>query len=107
MKHRVVAGSLAAMGASTLLFVVAPAAPTQDLNCADFQFQEDAQAVFNQDPTDPNHLDADKDGVACEELPHRGTSAPPESAPPESAPPESAPSAPAPAPVRSRSTFTG
>jgi len=43
-----------------------------DKNCSDFQYQEDAQAVYDQDPTDPNGLDGnDKDGVACESLPHR------------------------------------
>lgn len=42
-----------------------------DLNCGDFQYQEDAQAVYNQDPSDPNHLDDDKDGIACETRPHR------------------------------------
>jgi hypothetical protein len=50
----------------------------QDLNdCADFQYQEDAQAVYNQDMSDPYGLDglpgeayAGTQGVACEELPH-------------------------------------
>jgi hypothetical protein len=44
-------------------------------NCPDFQYQEDAQAVFNQDTSDPNQLDGDdQDGLACESLPSRGTS---------------------------------
>jgi hypothetical protein len=43
-----------------------------DLNCKDFQYQEDAQDVYNQDPSDPNGLDGnDNDGKACEDLPHR------------------------------------
>jgi hypothetical protein len=43
-----------------------------DLDCADFNFQEDAQAEFDADPTDPNGLDGnDNDGIACEDLPHR------------------------------------
>lgn len=42
-----------------------------DLNCSDFQYQEDAQAVLDQDRSDPNHLDDDNDGVACETRPHR------------------------------------
>ena len=49
----------------------------QDLyDCADFQYQEDAQAVYNQDTSDPYGLDgpigesyAGTQGVACEELP--------------------------------------
>ena len=42
-----------------------------DLDCADFAFQEDAQAVLDADPSDPNGLDGDNDGIACEDLPHR------------------------------------
>jgi len=38
-------------------------------NCADFASQADAQAVLRADPTDPNRLDADRDGVACERNP--------------------------------------
>lgn len=37
-------------------------------NCADFASQADAQAVLRADPSDPNRLDADKDGIACEPL---------------------------------------
>lgn len=44
-------------------------------NCPDFTYQEDAQAVLDADPTDPNRLDADNDRVACEDLPHRPTAA--------------------------------
>ncbi len=62
--------------------MLTPAALAQDvLNCKeDFQFQEDAQAVFDQDPSDPNKLDEDRspdDGIACEALPSRGTATPP------------------------------
>ena len=35
-------------------------------NCADFASQADAQVVLRADPTDPNELDADDDGIACE-----------------------------------------
>lgn len=35
-------------------------------NCADFASQADAQAVLRADPTDPNRLDGNRDGVACE-----------------------------------------
>lgn len=43
-----------------------------DLNCLeDFQFQEDAQAVLEEDPSDPFGLDADDDDIACESLPSR------------------------------------
>ena len=35
-------------------------------NCAAFISQADAQAVLRADPTDPNQLDTDLDGLACE-----------------------------------------
>ena len=44
--------------------------PTGDLDCEDFATQEEAQAVYNQDPSDPNNLDQDNDGLACEEYPY-------------------------------------
>ena len=40
-----------------------------DLNCASFATHEQAQRVLEQDPSDPNYLDGDGDGVACEDLP--------------------------------------
>ena len=35
-------------------------------NCGDFASQAVAQTVLRADPTDPNRLDADRDGIACE-----------------------------------------
>ncbi len=41
--------------------------PTQgDMDCADFASQAEAQAALDADPSDPNGLDADDDGIACE-----------------------------------------
>ena len=40
-----------------------------NLDCASFETHEQAQRVFEQDPSDPNYLDGDGDGVACEDLP--------------------------------------
>ncbi len=38
-------------------------------NCRDFETWEQAQAVFEANlPGDPNHIDMDQDGVACEAL---------------------------------------
>jgi hypothetical protein len=37
-------------------------------DCASFGSQESAQATYDADPSDPNNLDADNDGIACEEL---------------------------------------
>jgi hypothetical protein len=51
-----------------------PATPTtSDLDCADFATQEEAQAVYNADTSDPNGLDADDDGIACETLASGGS----------------------------------
>jgi len=48
-----------------------PSAPSGgDLDCSDFATQAEAQAVYDQDPSDPNGLDGSpEDGVACESLP--------------------------------------
>jgi hypothetical protein len=45
-------------------------------NCSDFASQADAQAVLRADPTDPNRLDADRDGIACETSPSPRDSVP-------------------------------
>ncbi|MDP9438821.1 MAG: excalibur calcium-binding protein, partial [Actinomycetota bacterium] len=63
---------------AALVLALAPTAmaQTNQFNCPDFEFQEDAQAVYNQDTSDPNLLDEDAgpdDGIACENLPSRGT----------------------------------
>lgn len=39
-----------------------------ELTCADFQFQQDAQAAYN---NGARQLDGDNDGIACENLPRR------------------------------------
>ena len=66
MRRRIgVAGTMFALAASVPL---AAPAHAQDRDCGDFVFQEDAQAVLNADPSDPNNLDADHDGIACEAL---------------------------------------
>lgn len=44
---------------------------SSSLDCNDFRYQQDAQAVLNADRSDPNNLDADDDGIACEHLPRR------------------------------------
>ncbi|MEU2744679.1 excalibur calcium-binding protein [Streptomyces collinus] len=103
-------------GAIGTLFAIAaivpladPAHARQDLDCRDFAFQEDAQAVFDADPSDPNRLDEDQgrdDGVACEALAHRGiidpTTSPPSSSP--SASPSVSPSVSPSAPVTATPT---
>ncbi|WP_266083337.1 thermonuclease family protein [Haladaptatus caseinilyticus] len=39
-----------------------------DYDCSHFDTHEQAQAVLDQDPSDPHRLDADNDGIACESL---------------------------------------
>ncbi len=39
-----------------------------NLDCAGLETHEQAQRVLEQDLSDPNYLDGDGDGVACEEL---------------------------------------
>ncbi|MDD7942533.1 hypothetical protein PHK61_29385 [Actinomycetospora lutea] len=51
---------------STYYTYVAPARPANLLNCWDFADPSDAQAVLIADPSDPNNLDGDNDGRACE-----------------------------------------
>ena len=55
--------------AVAMCFLLTGVALAQDLDCADFQTQAQAQAVYAQNPSDPNGLDQDKDGIACEALP--------------------------------------
>ena len=83
---------LATVGGAT---APATVAAQQDLDCNDFEFQEEAQEVYDRDPSDPYGLDdppgpdsntrgygledplgldndtRDEPGVACEELPSR------------------------------------
>ena len=40
-----------------------------DLDCADFDSQAEAQEAYDDDPSDPNGLDEDGNGEACEDLP--------------------------------------
>jgi micrococcal nuclease len=47
----------------------APAPSGSDLDCSDFDSQQEAQAVLEADPSDPNGLDGEGDGVPCESLP--------------------------------------
>ncbi|WP_222270823.1 hypothetical protein [Modestobacter marinus] len=46
---------------------LAGTAGAADLDCEDFATQAQAQAVLVADPDDPNRLDADDDGRACDD----------------------------------------
>ena len=54
--------------AVVLALAAAPSAFAQanDQDCADFPSQAAAQAHLEADPSDPDNLDADDDGLACE-----------------------------------------
>ncbi len=71
--------------AAAALIVTGGAAPahaggTDQFNCSDFATQGEAQAVYDADRSDPNDLDRDGDGIACESLPG-GDDAPEEDVP--------------------------
>lgn len=60
------------LAAGLSLSFTAPALAQQDYDCADFATQEEAQAEYDKDPSDPHGLDADSDGIACETLTSSG-----------------------------------
>jgi endonuclease YncB( thermonuclease family) len=65
--------TLTALLALVALASVAPSAIAADRDCADFDTQREAQAYFeNRGPGDPDRLDADDDGRACDSLPSGG-----------------------------------
>ncbi len=75
MKKLALSLAIVTAGAA-LLFPAVASAGGDTQNCDDFEFQEDAQAEFDRDPSDPNRLDEDDgpdDGIACENLPSRGS----------------------------------
>ena len=83
----------------------APASSTGDLDCSDFDTQAEAQAVYDQDTSDPNGLDGPQGegytgnpGEACEDLPGGTVASPSSSASPSPpASPSASPSASSPA----------
>ncbi|HEX2181422.1 MAG TPA: thermonuclease family protein [Rubrobacteraceae bacterium] len=56
------------------------APPREDRDCADFPSRAAAQAALDRDPSDPNGLDDDGDGQACETSDY-GSEAPPDREP--------------------------
>jgi hypothetical protein len=63
--------SAAAMSGGLVAGMAGTALAYDDLDCADFSYQEDAQAVLVAGPAAPHRLDDGADGVACESLPNR------------------------------------
>jgi hypothetical protein len=74
-----------------------PAAAQANQNgCASFGSQESAQAELERDPSDPNNLDSDGNGRACDGYAYSTSNTSPSSAPPSSPSPSSAPPSSAP-----------
>ncbi len=67
---RVRAALLTSFLAALALTIGFPETAAADYNCADFATQEEAQEQLL--PGDPHGLDADSDGIACEDLPSGG-----------------------------------
>lgn len=86
-----VAGCVARVSYEQLVHPDATAeAQTDQYDCASFGSQESAQAELDRDPSDPNNLDPDGNGQACDDYPYgtSGTnSASPTGSPPSSASP--------------------
>lgn len=61
--------AIAAMFVALLTITAPSQAAFKDLNCDDFPNQAAAQANLNNNPSDPNGLDSEGDGKACESLP--------------------------------------
>ncbi len=59
------------------LLLLPATALAQDLDCSAFASQAEAQAALEAYPSDPNGLDGDGDGIACESLPGGGSVLPP------------------------------
>ena len=68
-----VAAAVLTAGFSVALAGTASAAPDRD--CPDFASQAEAQAAFNAVPGDPERLDDDNDGIACESYTYAATPA--------------------------------
>ncbi len=69
---RRIAALVIATAALLAVIAAAPAAAFQDKDCADFKTHKQAQRYYKNHGGpryDPSHLDADHDGIACEDLP--------------------------------------
>lgn len=91
-------------------------AQADQYDCASFGSQESAQVELDRDPTDPNNLDSDGNGRACDDYVYgtsssvaassvSPTSPAPSSAPPSSASPDSGASSSASAPPIPQKTY--
>ena len=58
---------MVALVASFALPMAASAGSSSGLNCSDFSSQQDAQATYVEQDGDPDNLDDDNDGSACDD----------------------------------------
>src|SRR5688500_730886 len=70
-------------------------AQADQYDCASFGSQESAQVELDSDPTHPNNLDSDGNGIACDNYPY-GTSVAASTPAPSSAPPDEPSASPSP-----------
>ena len=69
--HRIAALSVVATCWVFCSLLLAGSATAQEqYDCGDFDSQQEAQAELNRDPSDPNNLDADNEGIACDTYPY-------------------------------------
>jgi hypothetical protein len=59
---------------AALSFGFSGTAQAADRDCPDFSSQAEAQAAYDAVPGDPERLDGDNDGLACEEYSYAGAS---------------------------------
>lgn len=73
MKTQILRHASVALAAAlvALALTAAPASAFRDRDCSDFSTQAQAQRFFKKHHPrrDPHRLDADHDGLACEDLP--------------------------------------
>lgn len=60
--------AVALMAAGSLAVFSSPASAVADRDCPDFSSQAEAQAALDSAPSDPERLDRDNDGQACEDF---------------------------------------
>lgn len=88
-----VAGLVSRITYEQLIHPSKPAAAQVNQDCSSFGSQEAAQAALERDPSDPNDLDPDGNGSACDDYAYNtntANNASPSSASPSSASPSSA-----------------
>ncbi|MGY1712598.1 excalibur calcium-binding domain-containing protein [Geodermatophilus sp. SYSU D00758] len=67
MRRRTTAAAGVLVAAALSFGFSGTAQAATDRDCPDFASQADAQAAFDAVPGDPERLDADNDGIACED----------------------------------------